>query len=94
MGIRDRPITPRSPWQNAIAERLVGTLRHECLDQIIVFGEAHLRRVLCAHAAYYNQTRTHLTLNKDAPIQRAAQRLGKIAAIPILAGLHHQYIRI
>jgi hypothetical protein len=54
--------------------------------------EAHLRRILCAYAAYYNQTRTHLALNKDAPIQRAAQRFGKIAAI--LAGLHHQYVRI
>jgi transposase InsO family protein len=94
MGIRDRPITPRSPWQNGIAERLIGTLRRECLDQIIVFGEAHLRRTLCAYAAYYNQTRTHLTLNKDAPIQRVVQRFGKIAAIPVLAGLHHQYVRI
>jgi transposase InsO family protein len=94
MGIRDRPITPRSPWQNGIAERLIGTLRRECLDQIIVFGEAHLRRILCAYAAYYNQTRTHLTLNKDAPIQRVVPRFGKIAAIPVLAGLHHQYVRI
>jgi transposase InsO family protein len=94
MGIRDRPITPRSPWQNGIAERLIGTLRRECLDHIIVFGEAHLRRILSAYAAYYNQARTHLALLKDAPIKRAVQRFGRISAIPVLAGLHHQYVRI
>ncbi len=94
MGIRDRPITPRSPWQNGIAERLIGTLRRECLDQIVVFGEAHLRQILSAYAAYYNQARTHLALQKDAPLQRPVQRFGRIAAIPVLAGLHHQYIRI
>ncbi len=93
MGIRDRPITPRSPWQNGIAERLIGTLRRECLDQIVVFGEAHLRQIL-AYAAYYNQARTHLALQKDAPLQRPVQRFGRIAAILCLAGLHHQYIRI
>jgi transposase InsO family protein len=94
MGIRDRPITPRSPWQNGIAERLIGTLRHECLDHIVVFGEAHLRKILSAYAAYYNQARTHLALQKDAPIQRAVQRFGRISGMPVLAGLHHQYFRI
>jgi len=94
MGIRDRPISPRSPWQNGIAERLIGTLRRECLDQMLIFGESHLRRVLSAYAAYYNQARTHLALQKDAPLHRAAQRSGGIVAIPILAGLHHQYVRI
>ena len=94
MGIRDRPITPGSPWQNGIAERLIGTLRRECLDHLVVFGEAHLRRVLSAYAAYYNQTRPHLALQKDAPLRRAIQRIGDVAAIPILAGLHHQYVRI
>jgi transposase InsO family protein len=94
MGIRDRPITPRSPWQNGIAERLIGTLRHECLDHIVVFGDAHLRKILSAYAAYYNQARTHLALQKDAPIQRAVQRFGRISSIPVLAGLHHQYVRI
>jgi Integrase core domain len=62
MGIRDRPISPRSPWQNGIAERLIGTLRRECLDRMLIFGESHLRRVLSAYAAYYNQSRTHLSL--------------------------------
>jgi transposase InsO family protein len=94
MGIRDRPISPGSPWQNGIAERLIGTLRRECLDQVVVFGEAHLRRVLAAYAIYYNQTRTHLTLRKDAPSGRAMQRVGTVVAIPVLGGLHHQYARI
>ncbi len=94
MGIRDRPITRRSPWQNGIAERLIGTLRRECLDQIVVFSEAHLRQILSAYAAYYNQARTHLALHKDAPLQRAVQRFGSLVAIPVLAGLHHQYVRI
>ena len=94
MSIRDRPITPRSPWQNGVAERLIGTLRRECLDQIVVFGEAHLRQIISAYAAYYNQTRTHLALQKDAPRQRSVQRFGRIAAIPVLAGLHHRYVRI
>ena len=94
MGIRDRPIRPGSPWQNGIAERLIGTVRRECLDHIVVFGEAHLRRILSAYAAYYNQTRTHLALSKDAPLKRLVQRFGSVAAIPVLAGLHHQYVRI
>jgi transposase InsO family protein len=94
MGIRDRPISPQSPWQNGIAERLIGTLRRECLDQVVIFGETHLRRILSAYAAYYNQARTHLALEKDAPLHRAVQRSGANVAIPILAGLHHQYIRI
>jgi transposase InsO family protein len=94
MGIRDRPISPGSPWQNGIAERLIGTLRRECLDQVVIFSEMHLRRILSAYAAYYNRARTHLALQKDAPSHRAVQRSGAIFAIPILAGLHHQYVRI
>src|SRR5450830_2175445 len=94
MGIRDRPISPQSPWQNGIAERLIGTFRRECLDQMLIFGETHLRRILSAYAAYYNQARTHLALEKDAPLHRAVQRSGTIVAIPILARLHHQYVRI
>ena len=94
MGIRDRPISPGSPWQNGHVERLIGTLRRECLDRVLIFGEAHLRRILFAYAAYYNQARTHLALQKDAPLHRVVQRSGVILAIPILAGLHHQYVRI
>ena len=94
MGIRDRPISPGSPWQNGVAERLIGTLRRECLDQLVIFGEAHLRRVLAAFADYYNQTRPHLALQKDAPLRRAVQRTGSIIAVPVLGNLHHQYVRI
>jgi transposase InsO family protein len=94
MGIRDRPISPGSPWQNGHVGRLIGTLRRECLDRVLIFGEAHLRRILFAYAAYYNQARTHLALQKEAPLHRVVQRSGVIVAIPILAGLHHQYVRI
>ncbi len=94
MGIRDRPISPRSPWQNGYAERLIGTVRCECLDRMLIFGEAHLRRILLLYACYYNETRTHLSLRKDAPLGRAVQRHGAIIAIPVLAGLHHRYARI
>jgi transposase InsO family protein len=94
MGIRDRPITPASPWQNGIAERLIGTLRRECLYQIVIFGEAHLPRVLSAYAAYYNRARSHMALQKNAPVGRAVQRVGSIVATLVLAGLHHQYVRI
>src|SRR5207245_5073255 len=75
MGIRDRPIAPRSPWQNAYVERLIGSIRRECLDHTIVFGEAHLRRILGAYTAYYNELTTHRSLNKDAPFHRAIQPL-------------------
>jgi transposase InsO family protein len=94
MGIRDRPTTPRSPWQNAYVERLVGSIRRECLDHLIIFGEAHLRRVLRAYAQYYNLTRTHLSLDKDTPMSRPAQREGRIRPTPHLGGLHHSYARI
>jgi len=66
MGILDRPIAPRSPWQNGIAERLIGTLRRECLDHVVAFGERHLRCVLLAYPEYYNQTRPHRSIQKDA----------------------------
>lgn len=94
MGIRDRPTTPRSPWQNAYVERLVGSIRRECLDHLIIFGEAHLRRVLRAYAQYYNLTRTHLSLDKDTPMSRPVQREGRIRPTPYLGGLHHSYARI
>jgi transposase InsO family protein len=94
MGIRDHPIAPSSPWQNGHAERLIGSIRRECLDHIIVFGEAHLRRILAAYAGYYNELRTHLSLDKDSPAHRPIHRYGQIAAWPILGGLHHQYCRI
>ena len=94
MGIRDHPIAPRSPWQNGHAERLIGSIRRECLDHVVVFGEAHLRRILATYAAYYNECRTHLSLDKDSPCRRPIQRLGQFVARPILGGLHHHYCRI
>jgi transposase InsO family protein len=93
MGIRDRPIRPGSPWQNAFAERLIGSLRRECVDHVIVLGEAHLRRVLKSYASYYNNFRTHRSLNKDAPVSRSVQRIGTIKSHAILGGLHHHYAR-
>ena len=94
MGIRDRPISPRSPWQNPSAERLIGTLRRDCLDHVLIFGERHLRGVLTLYSLYYNETRTHLGLGKDAPLRRAVQRSGAIVAEPVLCGMHHRYVRI
>lgn len=94
MGIRDRPTAPRSPWQNGHSERLIGSIRRDCLDHVVVFGELHLRHVLRSYAKYYNQARTHLSLNKDAPVSRAIQTIGRILPLPILGGLHHQYVRI
>ena len=94
MGIRDRPIAPRSPWQNSYIERVIGSIRRECLDHVIVFGEAHLRRILADYATYYNGIRTHLALGKDAPMSRPVQSIGRITAIPALGGLHHHYVRM
>ena len=74
MGIRDRPVSPRSPWQNPYAERLIGTLRRDCLDHVLIFGERHLGRLLTLYSRYYNETRTHLGLGKDAPLRRAVRR--------------------
>jgi transposase InsO family protein len=94
MGIRDKPIAPGSPWQNAYAERLIGTIRRECLDHMIVFGETHLRWILGRYAAYYNGSRIHRSLDKDSPFHRAIEHLGIITSRPVLSGLHHQYCRI
>jgi len=94
MGIRDKPIAPSSPWQNGFAERLIGSIRRECLDHIVVFGEAHLRRILKSYAAYYNSVRTHRSLHKDAPVSRRVQRTGIVSSHTILGGLHHHYVRV
>jgi hypothetical protein len=94
MGIRDKPTAPASPWQNAFAERLIGSIRRECLDHVIIRGEAHLRRILKSYADYYNGVRTHRSLNKDAPVSRPLQLTGIIRSHPILGGLHHHYVRV
>jgi hypothetical protein len=94
MGIRDKPIAPGSPWQNAFAERLIGSIRREFIDHVVVLGEAHLRRMLQSYARYYNEIRTHRSLDKDAPLSRPVQRIGHIISHALLGGLHHQYVRI
>jgi transposase InsO family protein len=94
MGIRDKPIAPASSWQNAFAERLIGSIRRECADHLIVWGEVHLHRILRSYATYYNEIRTHRSLNKDAPLFRAVQRAGVVKSHAVLGGLHHQYVRI
>jgi transposase InsO family protein len=94
MCIRDKPIAPGSPWQNGFAERLIGSIHRECVDHIVALGEGHLRRVLQSYARYYNESRTHRALNKDAPLHRAIESLGAIISRPVLGELHHRYCRI
>ncbi len=93
MGIRDRPTSFRSPWQNGYVERLIGSVRRECTNHLIVFNAEHLRRILSKYARYYNEVRTHVSLGKDAPYTRPIERYGNIVAHPILGGLHHRYTR-
>ena len=86
---------PRSPWQNAYAERVIGSFRRECLDNMIILDERHLRRILLSYVDYYNGTRTHLSLDNDAPEERQIQRpeQGKVIQLKQVGGLHHEYIR-
>jgi transposase InsO family protein len=94
MGIRDKPIAPGSPWQNCFAERLIGSIRRECVDHIVALGEEHLRQLLKSYASYYNTARTHRSLDKDAPLTRPVQRIGRIVSHALIGGMHHQYVRI
>ena len=94
MGIRDKPTAPASPWQNGFAERRIESIRRECVDHIVVLSEAHLRRILQTYARYYNDIRTHWSLNKDSPVSRSVQRTGNIKSHALLGGLHHQYVRV
>jgi len=94
MGIRDKPTAPASPWQNGFAERLIGSIRRECVDHIVVLGETHLWRILRSYARYYNDIRTHRSLDKDAPVSRPVQWTGIINSHAVLGGLHHHYVRI
>jgi transposase InsO family protein len=92
-GIEHRRISYQSPWQNGVAERLVGSVRRELLDHVIVLNEAHLRRLLRKYVGYYNRDRPHLTLGKDSPESRpgSARGTGKVIAFPRVGGLHHRY---
>ena len=96
MRIDDVRIAPRSPWQNPYVERVIGSIRRECLDHVIVLGERHLRRILSSYLTYYHAARTHLSLDKDAPDHRPVQpsHTGKVVALPHVGGLHHQYVRL
>jgi transposase InsO family protein len=96
MAIQDVPIALRSPWQNGYVERLIGSIRRECLDHVIALNERHLHRILRSYFAYYNQARTHLALNKDTPIprRRSSPFGGRIVAFPEVGGLHHRYERL
>jgi transposase InsO family protein len=95
MGIHEVLTAPQSPWQNAYVERFIGSIRRECLDHVIVISEAGLRRVLKTYFDYYDRSRTHLALGKDAPAHRSIQppALGKVIEIPQVGGLHHRYER-
>src|SRR5437899_591899 len=95
LDIREAVIAPRSPWQNAYAERVIGSLRRECLDHVVVVGERHLLGILSKYVDYYNRTRTHLSLAKDAAESRSVQppSQGRVVAVPRVGGLHHEYLR-
>src|SRR5262245_56425279 len=95
MRITEVLTAPRSPWQNPFAERLIGSVRRECLEHVVVLSERHLRRILTAYLAYYHRTRTHLSLDKDAPDVRPIElpEAGRIMQIPEVGGLHHRYVR-
>ena len=86
---------PRSPWQNPYVERLIGTIRRECLDHVIVWNERHLYRVLKSYFDYYDKSRTHLSLNDDSPMPREVEppEKGQVFAEPRVGGLHHHYRR-
>ena len=96
MGITEVATAPRSPWQNPYVERVIGSIRRECLDHVIIFNERHLRRVLSSYVDYYHLTGTHLSLDKDCPHSRCVQppRSGRVIAIPQVGGLHHRYQRL
>jgi len=95
MDIQEVRIAPRSPWQNPFVERLVGSIRRECLDHVIVLGQRHLRRILTSYFDYYRRSRTHLSLAKDAPLSRRVQppEEGTVVELPQVGGLHHRYER-
>jgi putative transposase len=95
LGIEEVLCAPRSPWQNAYAERLIGSIRRECLDHVIVFDEPGLGRALRSYFQYYVHSRTHLSLAKDTPISRAVQppEFGRVVELPEVGGLHHRYER-
>ena len=95
LGMEQKLIAPRSPWQNPMVERLIGSIRRECLDHVIVLNEEHLRRILSDYLSYYHRHRTHRSLEQDCPEPRAVEPpdQGKIIELPLVCGLHHRYAR-
>lgn len=95
MGIDEIPIAPRCPWQNPYAERLIGSIRRDCLDHVIVLNDQHLRRILESYFAYYHHSRTHLSLHRNAPIPRKTESKSRRRVISLtqVGGLHHRYAR-
>ena len=94
LGMQEILTAPRSPWQNPYAERLIGSIRRECLNHYIILNARHLKRTLSSYFRYYHRSRTHLSLDKQCPFPREVLKVGKIVAIPQLGGLHHRYERI
>jgi transposase InsO family protein len=96
MGIREVPTAPRAPWQNPFVERVIGSIRRECLDHFLILNEAHLRRLLRGYIGYYNTARPHQSLDNNSPQPRAVEPppCGRIVAIPQISGLHHRYQRV
>ena len=96
LGIEEIVTSHASPWQNPYAERVIGSIRRECLDHVVVLGERHLKGILSSYAAYYNGVRTHLSLGKDAPDGRDThpKERGRIVSLNRVGGLHHEYVRI
>jgi transposase InsO family protein len=94
MGIRNRPTAPRSPWQNAYVERLIGSIRLDFLDHLIIVDERHLLKLLHDYAEYYNRLRMHLSLDKEAPLGRPVQSDGVLRRLPHFGGLHHSFVRM
>ena len=92
-GIDEIVTAYRSPWQNGYVERVIGSIKRECLDHVIMLNENHLRTMLTDYVSYYNKFRIHLGLNKDSPESRSFQKEGKIGKIPVVNGLHHVYLR-
>ena len=96
LGIKEVTTAPRSPWQNPYAERLIGSIRRECLDHMIILGERHLKRILSSYVGYYHSARTHLSLEQDAPVGRVVQPIekGRVVELKRVGGLHHLYARM
>jgi len=96
MGINEVLISPQSPWQNPYAERIIGSIRRECLDHLIIWNEKHLLEILGQYCEYYHQARAHQSLDENAPVPREVElpARGKVVSVPMVGGLHHRYRRV